>query len=424
MFIELVASYVLSSELLTCVFVAHLSLLIVLAKDLTTVFKLLLAFTSFNQIIVINGRNLNIFYVVQFVFVLKTLYLGKIDFKAIVGIIGFSILYILGMVLSDGISVSYLLTLLSIITMLIAISQIKLIDAIEVYNCYIAMFCLSLVLGFFVKYIPDLDVLIRKATTDGVNRYTGIAWDTNFLALQCVCNIGVLLTLIEQRQKHKILYIATLAFVLICGVLTVSKMFILVLCVVYVLWLLTSKTKIIYKLFTVCGLFLIVVFAYVILPKDHSIHVIIDRVLSIFKSGGGLNSFTTGRWNIWMAYLKDWISSIKKFFIGAGVYYQSVYNGYSAHGFYVEILYQFGIIGAILLASLFGYCVLAGRNTEYELNKNKKRKIKADKINYIGIIAFLISIAALSIFTENTTIMLAVACCLVLDVKKEKRDEI
>lgn len=424
MFIELVASYVLSSELLTCVFVAHLSLLIVLAKDLTTVFKLLLAFTSFNQIIVINGRNLNIFYVVQFVFVLKTLYLGKIDFKAIVGIIGFSILYILGMVLSDGISVSYLLTLLSIITMLIAISQIKLIDVIEVYNCYIAMFCLSLVLGFFVKYIPDLDVLIRKATTDGVNRYTGIAWDTNFLALQCVCNIGVLLTLIEQRQKHKILYIATLAFVLICGVLTVSKMFILVLCVVYVLWLLTSKTKIIYKLFTVCGLFLIVVFAYVILPKDHSIHVIIDRVLSIFKSGGGLNSFTTGRWNIWMAYLNDWISSIKKFFIGAGVYYQSVYNGYSAHGFYVEILYQFGIIGAILLASVFGYCILSGRSIEYKDIKNKKRKIKADKINYIGIIAFLISIAALSIFTENTTIMLAVACCLVLDVKKEKRDEI
>lgn len=424
MFIELVASYVLSSELLTCVFVAHLSLLIVLAKDLTTVFKLLLAFTSFNQIIVINGRNLNIFYVVQFVFVLKTLYLGKIDFKAIVGIIGFSILYLLGMVLSDGIRASYLLTLLSIITMLIALSQIKSIDAIEVYNCYIAMFCLSLVLGFFVKYIPDLDVLIRKATTDGVNRYTGIAWDTNFLALQCVCNIGVLLTLIEQRQRHKILYIATLAFVLICGVLTVSKMFILVLCVVYVLWLLTSKTKIIYKLFTVCGLFLIVVFAYVILPKDHSIHVIIDRVLSVFKSGGNLNSFTTGRWNIWKAYLEDWISSLKKFFIGAGVYYESVYNGYSAHGFYVELLYQFGIIGAILLASVFGYCILSGRSIEYKDIKNKKIKVKADKLNYLGIIAFLVSIAALSIFTENTTIMLAVVCCLVFDVKKEKKNEI
>lgn len=424
MFIELVASYVLGSEILTCVFVAHLSLLIVLAKDLTTVFELLLAFISFNQIIVINGRTLNIFYIAQFIFVLKTLYLAKIDFKVIVGIIGFSILYLLGMVLSDGIRASYLLTLLSIITMLIALSQIKSIDAIEVYNCYVAMFCLSLVLGFFVKYIPDLDGLIRKATTDGVNRYTGLAWDTNFLALQCLCNIGVLLTLIEQKQKYKLMYIVTLVFILLCGILTVSKMFILVLCGIYVLWLLTSRTKNIYKLLTVGGLVLAVVFAYVFLPNEHSIHVIIDRVLSIFKSGGNLNSFTTGRWNIWMAYLTDWIGSIKKFFIGAGVYYESVYNGYSAHGFYVELLYQFGIIGAILLASVFGNCILSGRIIEYKNIKNRKVKVKADKLNYIGIITFLVSIAALSILTENTTIMLAVVCCLVLDVKKERKNEI
>ena len=73
LFCELVLSYLISKEILVIFFIFHLSLLMIMEKDMTNVFILLMSFIPFYQIIAMNKGNFKIYVVVLFVFIIKSL---------------------------------------------------------------------------------------------------------------------------------------------------------------------------------------------------------------------------------------------------------------------------------------------------------------------------------------------------------------
>ena len=60
LFCELVLSYLINQEILVIFFICHLSLLMIMEKDMTNVFILLMSFIPFYQIITINKGNFKI----------------------------------------------------------------------------------------------------------------------------------------------------------------------------------------------------------------------------------------------------------------------------------------------------------------------------------------------------------------------------
>ncbi len=421
MLLELVASYIFATEFLMFVFIIHLSLAIIITNDLTNIFNYVLGFLAYSQVVLINGRTFNLYYVVLILFLIKCFFYiwnfrNLYNLSIYLGLMSFTVLYFVGMVLGQGFDDSYILVYMVILAMYIGILLINEINTIEVYNTYLIMFCLSLVIGLFVDYIPDLRSVIRIATVEGVNRYTGLAWDTNFLALQCASNIGVLLFLCEKFPKKKYYYLSALIVVFIFGILTISKMYFLAVGILYVMWLLLSKTSGINKLLTFVLIIAALVFSLIILPTDSAINAMFYRIINNIGNGFDFNKITTGRWNIWMAYLKDWIGSPIKIFFGSGVNYKVIFNGYSAHGFYVETLYQFGLVGTLLAFGMFYSCIQSNKINYFIDSKNRNIKNKNNYLAYLGLIILLICFAALSVLTEITSIMMLLVTSLVFNI--------
>lgn len=424
MLLELVASYIFATEFLMFVFILHLSLAIIITNDLTNIFNYVLGFLAYSQVILINGRTFNLYYVALILFLIKCFFY-ILNFKKLynlsiyLGLMSFTVLYFVGMVLGQGFDDSYILVYMVILAMFIGILLIKDINTVDVYNTYLSMFCLSLAIGLLVDYIPDLRNVIRIATVEGVNRYTGLAWDTNFLALQCASNIGVLLFLCEKFPKKKYYYLSALIVVFFFGILTISKMYFLAVGILYVMWLLLSKTSAINKLLTFVLIIAALVFSLILLPTDSAINAMFYRIVNNIGNGFDFNKITTGRWNIWMAYLKDWSGSPTKIFFGSGVNYKVIFNGYSAHGFYVETLYQFGLVGTLLAFGMFYSCIQSIKMNYFIDSTNRYRKNKKNYLAYLGLVILLVCFAALSVLTEITSIMMLLVTSLVFNIGED-----
>ncbi len=438
LFFEIVFSYIFNSNFFMLLFAIHLMIALILENNLTNQFILYLSFISYKQITILRGTNLpNVLTIVGFVFCVKCLivlwnFVKKKDiekFKFIIfGILVFCIYYFVGVYFNKGVSFYYLSVLQTFLIVMIGVMTIKQINVIKIYKYYLVMFCFSIVLGVCRYKISALDEVLRFATVDGANRFTGLAWDTNFLGLQCCCNIGILVSLLEQKKDNKVFYSICLLFVLLAGLMTLSKMYILGLGVLFVMWLLTSKTQMKFKIILLAIIIVGVVLLYFSLPSDNSIKVLMNRFVRIFAENESLDKITTGRWDIWKAYITDWSSTPWKILFGSGLGYPIVSGTvFQCHSVYVEFLYAFGLIGVTLFIVVISACIAFGRNSNKNFYANKydrlvarNQKIKENAINWLGIIALLICYIALGATTETNSIVMFLISCFVLDINLGK----
>ena len=112
-----------------------------------------------------------------------------------------------------------------------------------------------------------------------------------------------------------------------------------------------------------------------------------------------------GRVELWKRYIKDFTSSPKKILFGAGVSAEVL--GISPHNTFINILWQFGIIGLVLLALIFG--IIAN-----ELIKSRR------------ILSLLMTglICLISLFESNVFnyVALMMICILIVSSKRKKEN--
>lgn len=222
---------------------------------------------------------------------------------------------------------------------------------VKKYDFYqvVAFYALGIVVAAFcalaLETIPTIARYIRVDSYASITRRSGFYGDANFYTAQITSAIsGCLVMLIKERKRPRLVFLGIITVLLLyCGFLSASKSFVLVAACALLIWFVTvlrmqGRTGL--KITLLVGVALLAVFvATSALFGD-----LIDVVVTRFSYASDLESFTTGRVNLWGSYIEEILGDIKIFFIGKGFTNVKV-NGRGSHNTLIQILFQFGFVG-------------------------------------------------------------------------------
>lgn len=196
--------------------------------------------------------------------------------------------------------------------------------------------------GSIARYI-DVD------SWTNVVRYSGYYGDANFYSAQISAALsGVLLQMLEEKNWKKILPWILLAVLLIyCGLMSASKMFVITLVVMGLLWILAILTMPerggvkLMLLLAICAGTVIVIGSGIFTDA-------IATILYRFSFSSDISALTTGRTDLWLSYAKEIFSSPRILLLGNG-YTNLKVNGRASHNSLIQLIFQFGLIGSVPL---------------------------------------------------------------------------
>lgn len=180
-------------------------------------------------------------------------------------------------------------------------------------------------------------------------RRSGFYMDANFYTAQIMAALGgALALLLQEKKKGRLVFLGIAAmFLLYCGFLSGSKSFVIVAAAVLLLWIvaiLKMRGKAGLKvLLLICLLLAAFFIATSALFSD-----LITVLLTRFASTKDLDSFMTGRIDLWENYVEELLGNAKVFFLGKG-FTNVKLNGRGSHNTILQIFFQLGLLGAAVL---------------------------------------------------------------------------
>ena len=182
----------------------------------------------------------------------------------------------------------------------------------------------------------------------GVTRHCGFYSDPNFYAAQVIPAVGALLVIVSNKKEKRLFSIILIIALIMCGITSLSKSFLLCLTLIFAIWLLSLFiTK--PSMFLV-ALLLIVTSLFLVLSTGMFSDVI-DQYLIRFGRVTDSSSLTTGRSDLWKEYIDFLWNNPLEAILGQG--FTSVFNGVrkGSHNTIIQLIYQFGLIGICFLFS-------------------------------------------------------------------------
>lgn len=181
----------------------------------------------------------------------------------------------------------------------------------------------------------------------GIKRFMGLMSDPNYYMAAIIIALGLLIRLRESRRITGGQFWLMGVPLLLFGLLSYSKTFLLVfamIAVAYVIWQFGSG-KILRG--TLLATVAIAAAAVLLTAEWSPVGVILERLLG----QKDINSMTTGRWDIYLAYLEAITENAGTFFLGRGMAADRLIK--EPHNLYLEILYHFGVVGFALFGGFF-----------------------------------------------------------------------
>lgn len=183
----------------------------------------------------------------------------------------------------------------------------------------------------------------------GLTRLSGFYGDANFYSAHILVAVASLLITMRKSKNiwGNIIHLIAISTLVYFGMLSVSKMFILSLLILFITWIFififekreqTSKFKL------VVLLSVIVVMA----AASNLFSERIEQYLIRFSLAEDSNSLTTGRSKLMEMYMNYLLASLKHLFLGMGLSSEYV-NGRSSHNTFIQLFYQLGILGVFLI---------------------------------------------------------------------------
>lgn len=286
-----------------------------------------------------------------------------------------------------------------------------------IYGHLLSTFTAALIMNThrYSLIIDDNSVQLAGLT---LARFTGMQLDPNFFALFCITILAISLYTLANRSLYikKKFYIRILLIYLMFGVLSLSKMFIVAMFAI-IFYFYTSKSDIAFwkKLVSLIAFAIVYILINISLSGELN-DLVFGRFINLNRYyGSTINALTTGRYQIWVAYINDWKSSIEKIVFGVGLAQKKLATiGKMHHQTYIELIYQFGIVGSgIYIAYL------------YSLYRDLKKKVKSSdmvpygrRIGLVGIIAFLLCGVSLGLFALNVSVYIIAFSFLMLSISR------
>lgn len=261
--------------------------------------------------------------------------------KRMIGmLVAWVIIYFITHLISSSITLGNIIPVIYVMTLLFACVTY---EGRQYNNCVI-MFLLGIIitsaLGFLKPFSPYLLDLLSEDFAEGMSidyivRFSGLSYDPNFYTIGVV--ISIMLLLFNKYQKNWINL--ALCVVYIClGAVTFSKSYILSLAFISLLYLIDGKTGLTTKILLFALLGGVVSASYF----DEIVYVFKER----FSGTSDFNELTTGRGDLWRLYWGHIGDTFETLFFGHG--FSGLQGHKAAHNTYLEILFNFGIVGFII----------------------------------------------------------------------------
>ena len=227
-------------------------------------------------------------------------------------------------------------------------------------------------------YVGVMEFINPEMEID-VFRFVGLYPDPNYYSIGLVVSLCLLVLMYYRNDINSFVMTLFGAPIIYFLVMTYSKSAIIMILVVFIflLYTLFHKKKHAAALMLIGLLAMIVVLA--LSGAIPMLDVVISRILAADTGNAiDVNTLTTGRFNIWVMYIKNMAVSVKTIFFGDSITAELV-NGRASHNTYLDIFYNLGLVGGILLfASLKAI-----------LSQSMYSKFKRNIINYSILICIL-----------------------------------
>lgn len=248
----------------------------------------------------------------------------------------------------------------------------------------------AIVLALCKDFIPNMSnyTYDKYLALGMVERFCGLYKNPNYFTFDITIAVTGLLYVSSMRKKMQMLDFILAIVLCVCGCLSVSMSFVLSILVTLICFFMFSKEKSInYKaiLITLAAACIL----YNLFKNAPVLSVILERMSSFDLSQGGISSTTTNRSDIWIDFLNRIMSDLKVFLFGAGMNAASE----SAHNFYIEYWYFFGLLGVILFLMYITTTAFRAKKSVNRANFNKQLLILIIPIMFralgISLMAFM-----------------------------------
>ena len=223
--------------------------------------------------------------------------------------------------------------------------------------CFALGICLAAITARTLTVFPTISRYIEVNTSLGMIRRSGYNGDPNFYSSHITTALSGLLVLLLNNHKRSNLFVMVplVCLLLYCGLMSVSKSFLLISVCLLLLWMLVllfQKGKVSVKVTLIVTLAV----AGIFLLSSTVFTDMLDVMFSRFGQDTNLSDFTTGRTEVWNRYVTAMFEDARLLLFGQG-YTDVILGEKPTHNTILEAVFQLGVIGCILLALWMVYYV-------------------------------------------------------------------
>lgn len=210
---------------------------------------------------------------------------------------------------------------------------------------FVVGIALAAVTAQYLVMFPNIARYIDVNTTLGVIRRSGYYGDPNFYSAHITAALsGVLILFLNGTKKRTLFALILMALLLIyCGLMSVSKSFLLVALCLFLFWvleLLFQKGRVSVKVTLILTLIVTAMFVL----SSTIFTDMLGEILARFSDDNNISDFTTGRTELWYRYLVALAEDPLLLLFGKG-YTDVLVGGRAAHNTIIQSIFQFGLVG-------------------------------------------------------------------------------
>lgn len=372
----------------------------IFSTKLTIKIVYLLFFSSWVYVLKLSEGGFTLFHFMQFFYVLSILFTliinqKKINFKIITGFLLFSSYLLFNSALiSNGSIIMIVGFILNFTTVALAFSITKGLNNFNVFAIYYAVgIVLSGLVSLIGNWIPNANEQIQNMgesytvyqNSHLYSRFSGLDIDPNYFAIQVLFAISLLLVSSNYGKSNwnVVLLIFVLAFM---GINSLSKMFLIMLSIMLLFTCLFYAKS---KITDIAKYILILGFIFLAMIPMGLFKFLNVTFIRFSGQGKAVTTITTGRSDLWFAYLEEIFSNSRIFLIGNGIG-SDFLGGFASHNMYLSYWYFTGVIGIIVfLVFIF--------NANYQISKQIYVKRKASMLGMNKLPLFILIVANLAL---------------------------
>lgn len=280
------------------------------------------------------------------------------------------------------------------------------VDKVIKYLTYIFLFSCILALSF---NLIGVNVNVYHIDSANIHRFMSLTGHEGITAMISMILIAFYIMLFFKKNVSFVEFILVEVMLSFIGLLTKSKMFLLVFVCLLAIYLILVYLKN-WKNGLIQTALIVFFVAITFLCFPEKVTQYLSRFTEYFVDGDILNKITTGRLYIWKDYVSAWLSGALTIIFGiGGTFNPSSYS--HSHNDYLECLTRYGVFGFCLMLTFVVYFVI----------KTRKNFVK-EFVNWVPL-GTMLTIMFFDPFSNARTIFLLLAVLSICDFKNQAQDK-